>query len=189
MPGHGRPRPLPLTLVGGSDADDPRRADGARDWSRLMARAQDGDRQAYRTLLEDIDSLSPVARGALLQAGERRGGRGPGCAADRPCGSRHTYDPTRPFGPGSSPSPIAASSTGCAARRVTQSREVVLAAEHETFAEAATNLDEAVSCDDALNEAIERLPPDQRQAVNHARSSERCPCRKRRPPAADRSGR
>jgi len=28
--------------------------DARRDWSGLMARAQDGDRDAYRTLLEDM---------------------------------------------------------------------------------------------------------------------------------------
>src|SRR5207244_3674604 len=53
-----RGRRSSLTLVA-SSADAAavgaeRNANRARDWSGLMARAQDGDRHAYRALLEDM---------------------------------------------------------------------------------------------------------------------------------------
>src|SRR5947207_4694150 len=59
-PGRRRRTP-PLTLVASSGAAGTQaartgdaRGAGERDWSQLMARAQDGDRGAYRALLEDI---------------------------------------------------------------------------------------------------------------------------------------
>ena len=59
----GRRRRTPsLTLVAsgptraadGGAAGNERNAPGVGAWSGLMARAQDGDRQAYRALLEDV---------------------------------------------------------------------------------------------------------------------------------------
>src|SRR6516165_6979763 len=44
----------PLTLLVAPAAEEARRAAGGRDWSKLMARAQDGERGAYRMLLEDL---------------------------------------------------------------------------------------------------------------------------------------
>ncbi len=177
----GRNRP-PLTLVSSSP---PQNAAGARhaaggtcaangdaDWSRLMARAQDGDRSSYRRLLEDItpflrslavrcfkeqSDIEDVVQDVLLTVHA----------------VRHTYDPGRPFGPWL---------VAIANRRIidrlrremrARSREVALTTAHETFSAHPANhqaspagavnvgdADEAALCD-----AIGRLPPDQRQAV------------------------
>ena len=48
-----------LTLVPRPATGDPRKNAIGEDWSRLMARAQDGDRQAYRRLL---DGITPYIR-------------------------------------------------------------------------------------------------------------------------------
>jgi RNA polymerase sigma-70 factor (ECF subfamily) len=160
----GHNRPAPLTLVGGSQADDPRRADGARDWSQLMVRAQDGDRQAYRSLLED---LTPYIRSIAARCFEQ-----PSDVEDAVQDVlltvhmvRHAYDPGRPFGPWLLA--IANRRIIDRLRRETRqkAREIELASTHETFAEHETNLDEVISDEAALKEAIERLPPDQRQAI------------------------
>jgi RNA polymerase sigma-70 factor (ECF subfamily) len=78
---------------------------------------------------------------------------------------RHTYDPTRPFGPWL---------VAIAHRRITDrlrrqgrstARETPLADEHETFAAPDANYHESMSAARALREAIERLPQGQRDAI------------------------
>ncbi|MEO8347259.1 MAG: sigma-70 family RNA polymerase sigma factor, partial [Betaproteobacteria bacterium] len=78
---------------------------------------------------------------------------------------RHTYDPTRPFGPWL---------VAIANRRITDrlrrqgrstARETPLTDEHETFATPETNYQEWASTERALREAIERLPEGQRDAI------------------------
>ncbi len=74
------------------------RADGSLAWSELMARAQAGDKVAYRRLLEDVTPYlrSLVARHALL-VGEIED-----VVQDvllTVHAVRHAYDPSRPFGP------------------------------------------------------------------------------------------
>ena len=78
---------------------------------------------------------------------------------------RHTYDPTRPFGPWL---------VAIANRRITdrlrrqgrsRARETALTAEHETFAAPEANYHESMSAARALREAIERLPQGQRDAI------------------------
>jgi RNA polymerase sigma-70 factor (ECF subfamily) len=136
-----------------------------RDWSSLMARAQDGDKQAYRMLLEDaIPYLRSLAARRL---------RNPGDIDDSVQdilltvhAVRHTYDPRRPFGPWL---------VAIANRRIidrlrrrirSDSREVEFTPDRETFSYDATNLHEEASADpEALQQAIERLPPDQREAI------------------------
>jgi len=49
-----RRSPIPLTIVSASTPDDPQTAGDGADWSKLMARSQYGDREAYRTLLEGV---------------------------------------------------------------------------------------------------------------------------------------
>jgi RNA polymerase sigma-70 factor, ECF subfamily len=140
----------------------------SRDWSKLMARAQDGDRIAYRALLEaavpylramaarrfkDASDIDDSVQDILLTVHAMR----------------HTYDPRRPFGPWL---------VTIANRRIidrlrrrlrTHARETEFTAEHETFSADGTNLtsnrDEASADDAALHAAIEQLPPDQREAV------------------------
>jgi RNA polymerase sigma-70 factor, ECF subfamily len=130
-----------------------------------MARGQDGDRDAYRALLEDI---TPYLR-ALASRCFRDTGDIEDAVQDALLtvhAVRHAYDPGRPFGPW-----LAA----IANRRIidrlrrqmrVRSREIELTAEHETFSAHQTNLLAETSADEAvLHAAIEHLPPDQRQAI------------------------
>lgn len=169
-------RGVRLTLVAGSEVTgDARRPDGNLDWSRLMARAQDGDREAYRTLLQD---MAPY-----LRALAARSFREPNDVEDTVQdvlltvhAIRHAYDPGRPFGPWL----LAIANRRIIDRLRRQARakirEVALTAEHETFSDAQANLshvdgsskesskDSSMSRA-ALHQAIENLPPDQRQAI------------------------
>jgi RNA polymerase sigma-70 factor, ECF subfamily len=170
-----RRRAPPLTLVTSSGVPGARpgrsgdaRAAGARDWSQLMARAQDGDRDAYRALLEDI---APYLR-ALATRCFRETGDIEDAVQDvllTVHAVRHAYDPGRPFGPWL---------VAIANRRIVdqlrrqmraRSREIESTAAHETFSAHATNLQSNfndTSADEAvLHAAIEHLPPDQRQAI------------------------
>jgi RNA polymerase sigma-70 factor (ECF subfamily) len=164
-----------LTLVASSGAvgaaDGGRAGNGqnasrARDWTGLMARAQDGDRHAYRALLEDMTPF--------LRALAARCFREPGDIEDAVQdvlltvhAVRHAYDPRRPFGPWL---------VAIANRRIidrlrrqmrARSREIELTAAHETFSPDPANLrfDETSADEAALHAAIEHLPPDQRQAI------------------------
>lgn len=171
----GRRRRTPsLTLVAsgptraadGGAAGNERNSPGVGAWSSLMARAQDGDRQAYRALLEDVTPY--------LRALAARRFKAPGDIEDAVQdvlltvhAVRHTYDPCRPFGPWL---------VAIANRRIidrlrrqlrNRSREIELTAEHETFSPRPANLrfDETFADEAALHAAIEHLPPDQRQAI------------------------
>jgi RNA polymerase sigma-70 factor (ECF subfamily) len=173
-PGRRRRTP-PLTLVASSGAAGPadagrdrngQKASRGRDWTGLMARAQDGDRQAYRVLLEDMTPF--------LRALAARCFREPDDIEDAVQdvlvtvhAVRHAYDPRRPFGPWL---------VAIANRRIidalrrqmrSRSREIELTSEHETFSPDPANLRfEGTSADEAaLHAAIEHLPPDQRQAI------------------------
>ena len=161
-----------LTLVASSAGATPlgsgdRNTSRARDWSGLMARAQDGDRQAYRALLED---MTPYLRTLAMRCFKEP------CDAEDAVQDvlltvhavRHTYDPGRPFGPWL---------VAIANRRIidrlrrhirARSREIELSPEHETFAPDATNFHfERPSADAAaLHAAIATLAPDQRLAIN-----------------------
>ena len=174
MASGSRDRVLPLTLVASGQAEaessDVGGASGneaaARDldWSILMARAQSGDREAYRRLLIDIAPyLSSLAR---------RHHRDPGDVQDTVQdvlltvhAIRHTYDPNRPFGPWL---------VAIAKRRIidrlrsqgrTRAREVALNLEHETFCAPEANLGGADWNKRVLGDAIASLPPGQREAV------------------------
>ena len=174
MASGSRDRVPPLTLVASaraevetSDVGGPSGNDAAArdlDWSILMARAQNGDGEAYRRLLIDIAPyLSSLAR---------RHHRDPGDVQDTVQdvlltvhAIRHTYDPHRPFGPWL---------VAIAKRRIidrlrsqgrTRAREVALDLEHETFCAPEANLGGADWNKRVLGDAIERLPPGQREAV------------------------
>jgi RNA polymerase sigma-70 factor (ECF subfamily) len=171
MSGRGQNRPVSLTVVGGSESGDPRRADGAHDWSQLMVRAQDGDRQAYRTLLEDLTPyLRSIAGRCFKQPSDVEDAVQDVLLTVHMV--RHAYDPSRPFGPWLLA--IANRRIIDRLRRETRkkAREIELSPQHETFAEHGTNLDEAISDEASLNEAIERLPPDQRQAIKMLKLNE-----------------
>ena len=141
-----------------------RQAPARAEWSTLMARAQEGDQQAYRDLLRQI---APYIRSLARRAG----------LAPDDCGDavqdvlltlhavRHTYDPSRPFAPWL---------VGISRHRLTdhmrsrvrrQAREVELTTEHEaTIAAVTANLE---TRDEArrLRAAVTRLPAVQRQAI------------------------
>jgi RNA polymerase sigma-70 factor (ECF subfamily) len=149
-------------------AGDARLPNGRLDWSRLMVRAQDGDRQAYRLLLEDV---TPYLRALALRCFKD--------ASDIEDAVqdilltvhlvRRTYDPGRPFGPWLVA--IANRRIIDRLRRQTRAkfREIALGSAHETFSPASTNLrqdfDDRPARAAELQTAIENLPPDQRQAI------------------------
>ena len=134
------------------------------DWSIYMVRAQSGDREAYRRLLEEI---APYIRSL---AGWRMQNRSDVEDAVQDAlmtvhAVRRTYDPARPFGPWL---------VAIAHRRITDAlrrrgragmRETPLEEEHETFAGPEANYLEAASEARALREAVEGLSPGQREAI------------------------
>ncbi|MFP3565070.1 sigma-70 family RNA polymerase sigma factor [Paraburkholderia sp. SIMBA_030] len=167
-----RPGP-PLTLVEnrqGGDASDPpggtsaSRTDGSLDWTMLMIRSQAGDREAYRLLLE---AITPYLRTLAARKIDNRND-----VEDTVQDIlltihtvRHTYDPARPFGPWL---------VAIAARRIVDSlrrqgrlgaHETPFDPDHETFAMPEANLVERASDARALHEAVEALPPGQRDAI------------------------
>jgi len=153
-----------LTLVAPTAPDNRRTSADQPDWSALMAKAQDGDRDAYRSLLQQIE---PYVRSLAGRCFNR-----PVDAEDvvqdvlfTVHAIRNTYDPKRPFGPWL---------VAIANRRIIdrlrrhtrqKSREIELAAEHETFPDVAANLESAASTEMALTGAIDKLPPEQREAI------------------------
>jgi RNA polymerase sigma-70 factor (ECF subfamily) len=139
------------------------RADGADAWSALMARAQDGDGAAYRRLLEDI---TPYLR-ALAARHRALSGEVEDAVQDILLtlhAIRHTYDPSRPFGPWL---------VAIAGRRIVdrlrlrgrRAAETALGPEHETIAATGPNLYALLSGRRGLRDAIDKLTPGQRQAV------------------------
>jgi RNA polymerase sigma-70 factor, ECF subfamily len=161
----GTRRQPALRLVASSTRGGAEKA-GERDWSRLMAAAQDGDRAAYRALLE---AVTPYVR-ALASRCFRDTGDIEDAVQDVLLtihAVRHAYDPARPFGPWL---------VAIANRRIidqlrrhirARSREIEFTAAHETFAGDATNIGQDGGAADvgALHAAIGALPPEQRQAV------------------------
>jgi RNA polymerase sigma-70 factor (ECF subfamily) len=134
------------------------------DWSILMARAQRGERQAYRRLLDEI---TPYLRSLAVKSH-----RDPLDIEDTVQdvlltvhSVRHTYDPARPFGPWL----VAIAHRRIVDRLRRQGRarlhEAPLTPEHETLAATAANYPEASADTVALRDAVERLPPGQREAI------------------------
>lgn len=148
----------------GANDDDATRPDGTPDWSVLMARAQRGDRDAYRRLLQ---SMTPYLRSLASRHGVH-----PDAVEDVAQDVlatvhvvRHTYDPARPFGPWL---------LTVATRRIVDTlrregrlgaREVPLDDEHETLPDLGANLMEEAVEARVLRETIERLPSGQRDAI------------------------
>lgn len=146
---------------GGTSAAHPTRN---IDWPILMARAQAGDREAYRRLLEEIIPY--------LRALAARHRFEPSDAEDAVQdilltvhAIRHSYDPTRPFAPWL---------VAIANRRFVdhwrrqdrlRSREARLLPEHETFPADQANQYERLADRRGLHEAVETLPAGQRQAI------------------------
>lgn len=164
-----------LTIVGATTASPPqdrlRGTEGPHanpnrglDWSLFMARAQGGDRAAYRRLLEDITRY--------LRALAARHFQNPRDVEDvvqeillTVHALRQTYDPARPFGPWLVAIANRRIIDGLRRQGRAAARETALEPEHETFAVSEANLSEARSDRRILWEAIETLPPAQRQAI------------------------
>ncbi|HKA41889.1 MAG TPA: sigma-70 family RNA polymerase sigma factor [Burkholderiales bacterium] len=160
---HGR-RPA-LSLVGETTAppaDATVRGDRTLDWSICMARAQRGDRVAYRRLLEEV---APYLRALAARRMQNRGDIEDAVqdALLTVHAVRHTYDPARPFGPWL---------TAIANRRIVdvlrrrarfESREMPLDAGHEALAAPEANCRDTEGR--ALRAAVGRLSPGQREAV------------------------
>ncbi|MGY2492857.1 sigma-70 family RNA polymerase sigma factor [Cupriavidus sp. CP313] len=129
-----------------------------------MAKAQDGDKDAYRRLLE---AITPYLR-ALAARQIRSGDDIEDLVQDvllTVHSVRDTYDPARPFGPWL---------VAIANRRIVDalrrrgrvgSHEMPLESEQETFGAAEANLQEEAVDARLVREAIERLPAGQRDAV------------------------
>lgn len=151
--------------------DEAGQGDSAPDWSALMVCAQAGDQQAYLTLLR---AITPYLRGLA-----RRGGIGSDEVEDAVQdilltlhAVRHTYDPTRPFGPW-----LVAVARHRLVDRVRRrqrlwGRETELTAAHETFAAEETNFHETASKIRRLRAALALLPAGQRQAIELLRLQE-----------------
>ncbi len=161
-----------LTLVAGtapSSASDSRPgpegpAERELDWSICMARAQGGDREAYRRLLEDVAPyLRSIAARHFQNSGDVEDVVQEVLLTVHAV--RHTYDPTRPFGPWLVAIANRRIVDGLRRRGRTRARETPLDAEHETFAAPEANYHEAASEARALREAVESLPPGQRDAI------------------------
>ena len=134
------------------------------DWSILMARAQSGDREAYRRLL---DETTPYLRSLAMKSH-----RDPRDIEDTVQdvlltvhAIRHTYDPARPFGPWL---------VAIAHRRIvdrlrrqgrTRQHETPLAPEHETLVATEANYSEESVDARTVRDAVERLPLAQREAI------------------------
>jgi RNA polymerase sigma-70 factor (ECF subfamily) len=93
MPSGQSSRGPALSLVRESPAA---RSDRELDWSIYMARAQGGDREAYRRLLEEI---TPYLRALAMRCLQNRGDVEDAVqdALLTVHAVRHSYDPTRPI--------------------------------------------------------------------------------------------
>ena len=175
MPSYSKGNPpypnTPRLALVTSTASDNKRTGSQSDWSTLMVRAQDGDRDAYRSLLKEIE---PYVRSIAGRCFNRQTD-----AEDvvqdvllTVHSIRNTYDPKRPFGPWLLA--IANRRIIDRLRRHTRqkAREIELSAEHETFPDDPANLDSTISAEIALVGAIDKLPPDQREAIRMLKLNE-----------------
>src|SRR6266404_4990198 len=88
-PAASQPNMPRLTLV------SPTKSIGHLDWSKLMARAQEGDREAYRTLLQEIEPyIRSVSTRCFRQAIDVEDAVQDVLLTVHAI--RHTYDPIRP---------------------------------------------------------------------------------------------
>lgn len=165
MTGDPGTRP-PLRLVdnnGNTGAGVAEPAPRDPDWAILMARAQDGDRAAYRRLLEEI---APYLR--VLATRRHRDPQDIEDAVQDVLltvhSIRRTYDPTRPFGPWLVTIANRRFIDRLRSQGRRRNRETPLMPEHEIVLAAQTNFDEGPDRQE-LERAIDDLPPMQRQAV------------------------
>lgn len=129
-----------------------------------MALAQQGDKAAYRRLLQDVTpylrrlaaarlsndaDVEDVVQEVLLTIHSLR----------------HTYDPARPIGPWLAAVARHKIIDGFRASARKSARQRPLQAVHETFLTAPANSQESGADRHLLHEAIDGLPPGQREAI------------------------
>ena len=160
--------PINSEMADGNGERPVLRHTGARvqelDWSIYMARAQNGDREAYRRLLDDLtpflrslaarrfyveDDVEDAVQEILLTIHA----------------IRHTYDPSRPFGPWLVA--IANRRIVDSMRRLgrSRSREKPLDEAHEACAAPAAEEQFGLADIKILRQAVEQLPQAQREAI------------------------
>ena len=161
----------PLSSTRETVAEAPRKSaidvaldDRDRDRAMLMARAQAGEREAYRRLLEDITPfIRALAARRLRDASEVEDAVQDVLLTVHVI--RHTYDPARPFAPWL----VAIANRRIIDRMRRQMRrnlrQTTLGSNQETFSAPEANLGDAGVDAVALRTAIDRLPPGQRQAI------------------------
>ena len=166
MSSNNRKRGPALTVV--NDGAAPQEAAAPRayelDWSIYMARAQGGDRDAYRRLLDGVTPYvrALAARSMINQSDVEDAVQDVLLTIHA---IRHTYDTARPFGPWL---------VTIANRRIidclrrqgrAMAREIEFDPNDETFLPPQTNIVEETSDGHALRNAIEQLPTGQREAI------------------------
>jgi len=146
------------------DATDVASAGRYCDRAALMARAQAGEREAYRRLLEDITPF--------IRALASRRLRDPSEVEDAMQDVlltvhviRHTYDPSRPFAPWLAAIANRRIIDRLRSRARSNLRQTHLSPKHETFLVAEPKLEYTGSDAAALRTAIDGLPSGQRQAI------------------------
>jgi RNA polymerase sigma factor (sigma-70 family) len=152
-----------LKLVASGERIEARPPNRDLDWAILMARAQDGDGAAYQRLLQEItpylrslaarrhrsaDDIEDAVQDILLTIHS----------------IRHTYDPTRPFGPWLVTIADRRSIDRLRRRNRYQRRETALQPEHEAVADVPADV-EGKSNRRELQQAINDLPPAQQTAI------------------------
>lgn len=149
--------------MGGNRA--PRETEATPDaWAKHMARAQDGDQDAYRALLEAVvPYIRAMASRALRERADVEDAVQDVLITLHKI--RHTYDPSRPFRPWLA---------GIARHRLLDRLrakgrravwEVAWEPVHETFAADAANTEDRAWDGPALRAAMAALPTGQRQAI------------------------
>lgn len=140
------------------------RADGTLDWSSAMARAQTGDPEAYRRLLQDI---APYLR-ALAARHFRSDADIEDTVQDvllTVHSVRNTYDPGRPFGPWLVAIANRRIIDGLRRRGRVGAHELPAEPGQETFFATEANLQEDAVDARLVRDAIEQLPVGQRDAM------------------------
>ena len=149
----------------------PQPLDDNAKWAAWMKAAQAGDRHAYRLLLR---AILPYVR-AMTSRAFRETADAEDVAQDILIALhevRASYDPSRPFKPWLA---------GIARHRIIDrlrqrgrrlARETPLVYEHETFATAASNVEDMTIDSHTLHAAIDRLPEGQRMAVRELKLRE-----------------
>jgi len=146
------------------DATDAASAGRDRYRAALMARAQAGEREAYRRLLEDITPfIRALASRRLRDASEVEDAVQDVLLTVHLI--RHTYDPSRPFAPWLAAIANRRVVDRLRARAHSNLRQTHLSSKHETFLVAESKLEYTGSDAAALRGAIEGLPSGQRQAI------------------------